>query len=58
MGIATILGFALQFVQAGFALADIVSKVREMENSGATDTQIHDYLKSLAHEAQVKLEQA
>ena len=58
MGIATVLGFVLQAVQAGFQLADIVNKVRVMEAAGATDEEIHVYLKSLAHTDQDKLEQA
>lgn len=58
MGIATLLGLVLQAVQAGFKLADIVSHVKTMEAAGATESQIHDYLKNLAHQSQDQLEQA
>ncbi len=58
MPIAAILGMVLQVVQAGFSLADIVGKVKDMESKGATEQQIHDYLKNLAHATQGDLEKA
>lgn len=58
MGVAVILGYALQAVQAGFALADIVNTVKQMETEGVTEADIHTYLRSLAHKNQQALEQA
>lgn len=58
MGVATILGYALQAVQAGFELADIVNNVKAMEAAGSTEAEVHTYLRSLAHKNQQALEQA
>lgn len=56
MGAAVILGYALQFVQAGFSLMEIKSKVDTMTAAGATEAEIHVYLKKLAHDSQTALE--
>jgi hypothetical protein len=58
MGIAEILGIILQIVQAGFQLDALVAKVQDMKAKGATDDQIHVYLKNLAAAAQADLEKA
>lgn len=58
MGIATILGYVLQAVQAGFELQAIVDNVRKMQTDGATESDIHMYLRSLAHKNQADLENA
>jgi hypothetical protein len=58
MGLATALSLILQLVQAGFVLGDIVNTVKEMSDAGATDDQIHKYLRDLAHASQDRLEQA
>jgi len=58
MGIAEVLGIVLQLVQAGFQLEAIVGKAKEMKSKGATDDQIHTYLKNLAAAAQADLEKA
>jgi len=58
MGAVAILNIALQAVQAGFVLEDIVNIVNEMRDKGANEEYIHKYLRGLANEAQTKLEQA
>jgi len=58
MGIEQILLWATQAVQAGFALSEIVSNVRTMKAAGATEEELHTYLRSLAHKNQTSLEEA
>ena len=58
MGAYTILNYALMFIEAGFSLNEIVNKVRVMEAAGASEQEVHAYLKKLAHDAQDELEKA
>lgn len=58
MGIAEIVGVILQLVQAGFQLEAIAAKVKDMKAKGATEEQVHTYLKNLAAAAQADLEKA
>ena len=58
MGVSSILSLALQAVQAGFALSEIVATVRSMEASGTPEETIHTYLRSLAHTNQTRLDNA
>lgn len=46
-GTAAILLNVLELVQAGFELKAIVDKAQAMSAAGATDDQIHAYLKGL-----------
>lgn len=58
MGIATVLGYVLQLVQAGFVLSEIVANVKAMKADGVSDNEIRKYLRDLAHKAQDDLENA
>lgn len=58
MGTAALIGLLLQAVQAGFALTEIKKNVDVMTASGATEAEVHTYLRSLAHKNQDALEQA
>lgn len=55
MPIASILLIATQLVQAGFSLEQTVAEVKSRQAAGATDQDIHDYLRKLAHDALDKL---
>ena len=48
MGIAQVLLILTQLVQAGFALKQISDDVHAMQAKGATDQDVHDYLRALA----------
>lgn len=58
MGAAAIVQVLLQLTQAGFALVDIANKVHTMNAAGATDAEIHAYLRALAQKSQQDLENA
>jgi hypothetical protein len=45
--VAKLLLTALNLVEAGFALRELVSKIHMMYAEGATDEQVHEYLKNL-----------
>lgn len=58
MSIAAILLLGSQLVQLGFSLNEIATEVRGMEDKGATDKEIHDYLLKLMDDKQAELEVA